>query len=412
MGTLNEARNDWTMCMFKKMLKSYDYPLLAVYIIVCLFGLIMVYSSSMFVAINKGWDPATFYNSQLKNWIISLFLLIFFAVFPYKILQNNKMLMLIMFGSVSLLLLVLVLGDSANNAQSWLALGPIRIQPSEFIKVSMIVYMAAVYSKKQRYIDDFNRGVLPPVLFLVVICFLILLQPDIGTAAIVFMTGCGIIMASGMRLKTILKLVGLGLLILAVLCVIVFLLPEDIRSKLITTKRIGRITSFQNPFTDHGASGYQLVNSFYAIGSGGFFGQGLGESVQKLGYLPEAYTDFISAIIAEELGFFGILITVGGIYFIVLRSIINGMRAHDSFGSLLCYGTATLIGIQAFINLGGAAGMIPLTGVTLPFTSFGGSSLMSMSILVGIVLNVSMMNKFQKNYGSEKDLAKPAKAVQ
>nr|WP_036067233.1 FtsW/RodA/SpoVE family cell cycle protein [Listeria grandensis] len=395
------------MCMFKKMLKSYDYPLLAVYIIVCLFGLIMVYSSSVFVAINKGWDPATFYNSQLKNWIISLVLLIFFAVFPYKIFQNNKMLMLIMFGSAGMLLLVLVFGDSANNAQSWLAFGPIRIQPSEFIKVSMIVYMAAIYSKKQRYIDDFNRGVLPPVLFLVVVCFLILLQPDIGTAAIIFMTGCGIIMASGMRLKTILKLVGLGLLILAVLCIVVFLLPEDIRSKLITTKRIGRITSFQNPFTDHGASGYQLVNSFYAIGSGGFFGQGLGGSVQKLGYLPEAHTDFISAIIAEELGFFGILITVGGIFFIVLRSITNGMRSNDTFGSLLCYGTATLIGIQAFINLGGATGMIPLTGVTLPFTSFGGSSLMSMSILVGIVLNVSMMNKFQKNYGADKDLAKP-----
>ncbi|EUJ22684.1 hypothetical protein PGRAN_12049 [Listeria grandensis FSL F6-0971] len=393
--------------MFKKMLKSYDYPLLAVYIIVCLFGLIMVYSSSVFVAINKGWDPATFYNSQLKNWIISLVLLIFFAVFPYKIFQNNKMLMLIMFGSAGMLLLVLVFGDSANNAQSWLAFGPIRIQPSEFIKVSMIVYMAAIYSKKQRYIDDFNRGVLPPVLFLVVVCFLILLQPDIGTAAIIFMTGCGIIMASGMRLKTILKLVGLGLLILAVLCIVVFLLPEDIRSKLITTKRIGRITSFQNPFTDHGASGYQLVNSFYAIGSGGFFGQGLGGSVQKLGYLPEAHTDFISAIIAEELGFFGILITVGGIFFIVLRSITNGMRSNDTFGSLLCYGTATLIGIQAFINLGGATGMIPLTGVTLPFTSFGGSSLMSMSILVGIVLNVSMMNKFQKNYGADKDLAKP-----
>nr|WP_260484761.1 FtsW/RodA/SpoVE family cell cycle protein [Listeria booriae] len=400
------------MSMFKKMLKSYDYSLLAVYLIVCIFGLIMVYSSSMFVAINKGWDPATFYNSQLKNWIISLVLLIFFAVFPYKILQNNKMLMLIMFGSVTLLLLVLAFGDSANNAQSWLVLGPIRIQPSEFIKVSMIVYMAAVYSKKQRYIDDFNRGVLPPVLFLVVICFLILLQPDIGTAAIVFMTGCGIIMASGMRLKTILKLVGLGLAILAVLCIIVFLLPEDIRSKLITTKRIGRITSFQNPFTDHGASGYQLVNSFYAIGSGGFFGQGLGESVQKLGYLPEAYTDFISAIIAEELGFFGILITVGGIFFIVLRSIVNGMRSNEAFGSLLCYGTATLIGIQAFINLGGATGMIPLTGVTLPFTSFGGSSLMSMSILVGIVLNVSMINKFQKNYGTGKQLEKPGKTVQ
>ncbi|EUJ33078.1 cell cycle protein FtsW [Listeria floridensis FSL S10-1187] len=385
--------------MLKRILKSYDYSLIVVYILLCLFGLIMVYSASWSLAYRHELPADFYYIRQIKNLIISFLFFLLFALFPYRIYQHNKFLMPMMFGSIALLLMIFMVGHAANNAQSWFRLGSASLQPGEFVKVSVIIYLAAIYAKKQKYIDDFNKGVLPPVFFLAFVCFLIAIQPDLGTAFIIFLTGCCIILCSGMRFKSMLKLIGLGLGILLVLSIIVFLLPEDIQVKIISPTRMGRITSFLNPFLDAGQTGHQLVNSFYAIGSGGIFGQGLGQSVQKLGYLPEAHTDFIISVIAEELGVFGVLFVVIGLFFIIFKTILTGLRADNPFGSLLCYGTAGLIGIQAFINLGGASGTIPITGVTLPFISYGGSSLMVLSVLMGIVINVGMFTNYKRKYG-------------
>ncbi|WP_088808689.1 MULTISPECIES: putative lipid II flippase FtsW [Listeria] len=390
--------------MLKKILKSYDYSLIAVYLVLCIFGLIMVYSSSWSLAYRQDLPADFYYLRQVKNLVISLLCFGLFAFFPYRIYQNNKFLIPMMFGSVLLLLLIFAMGHTANNAQSWFRLGTASLQPAEFVKISVIIYLAAIYAKKQKYIDDFNRGVLPPIFFLAVVCFLIAIQPDIGSAFIIFMTGCCIIICSGMRLKTILKLIGLGLGIILILSVIVLLLPDEIQKEIISPTRMGRLTSFLNPFIDRGNTGHQLVNSFFAIGSGGVFGQGLGESVQKLGYLPEAHTDFIIAVIAEELGIFGVLVVIFGLFFMIFRIILTGLRANNPFGALLCYGTAGLIGIQSFINLGGATGVIPITGVTLPFISYGGSSLMVMSILIGIVANVGMFTNYQRKYGKQEGI--------
>ncbi len=387
--------------MLKKILKSYDYSLIVVYLILCIFGLIMVYSSSWSLAYRQDLPADFYYLRQVKNLIISLICFGLFAFFPYRIYQNNKFLIPMMLGSILLLLLIFAMGHTANNAQSWFRLGAASLQPAEFVKISVIIYLAAIYAKKQKYIDDFNRGVLPPIFFLAVVCFLIAIQPDIGSAFIIFMTGCCIIICSGMRLKTILKLIGLGLGIILILGFIVLILPDEIQKEIISPTRMGRLTSFLNPFIDRGNTGHQLVNSFFAIGSGGVFGQGLGQSVQKLGYLPEAHTDFIIAVIAEELGVFGVLIVILGLFFIIFRVILTGLRANNPFGALLCYGVAGLIGIQSFINLGGATGLIPITGVTLPFISYGGSSLMVMSILIGIVANVGMFTNYQRKYGKK-----------
>lgn len=387
--------------MLKKILKSYDYSLIAVYLILCLFGLIMVYSASWSLAYRQDLPADYFYIKQIKNLIISVICFGLFALFPYRVYQNNKFLMPMMFGSVLLLLLIFAMGHTANNAQSWFRFGAASLQPAEFVKISVIIYLAAIYAKKQKYIDDFNRGVLPPIFFLAVVCFLIAIQPDIGSAFIIFMTGCCIIICSGMRLKTILKLIGLGLGIIIILALIVLILPDDLQKQIISPTRMGRITGFLNPFTDRGNTGHQLVNSFFAIGSGGVFGQGLGQGIQKLGYLPEAHTDFIIAVIAEELGIFGVLVVILGLFFLIFKIILTGLRANNPFGALLCYGIAGLIGIQSFINLGGATGVIPITGVTLPFISYGGSSLMVMSILIGIVANVGMFTNYQRKYGKK-----------
>nr|WP_239256444.1 putative lipid II flippase FtsW [Listeria ilorinensis] len=387
------------MIMFKKILKSMDYYILFTYLILVAFGLIMVYSASWPLAYRNDLPADYFYVKQIKNALVSVVFLALFAFFPYRFYQKNKFLMPMMIVSVFLLVLVFFVGHTANNAQSWFRIGGVSIQPAEFVKISMIIYLSAIYAKKQPYIDDFNRGVLPPIFFLAFICFLILIQPDFGTSFIIFLTSCCIIICSGMRLRTILKLIGLGLLLIGIFAIILMILPEDIRSKIITDNRMGRLMSFTNPFEYADTVGHQLVNSYYAIGSGGLFGQGLGQGVQKLGYLPEAHTDFIISVIAEELGVFGVLLAVGGIFFMIFRMIIVGMKTKNSFGSLLCYGTASLLGIQAFINLGGATGLIPITGVTLPFISYGGSSLMVLSILVGIVMNVSMLNNYQRKFG-------------
>nr|WP_260450349.1 FtsW/RodA/SpoVE family cell cycle protein [Listeria grayi] len=386
------------MCMFKRIMKSYDYSIIITYILLCLFGLIMVYSASWSLAFRNDLVADYFYARQLKNLILSFIIFIVFAIVPYKLFQRNKFLVPMVVGMIALLCMIFVLGHTSNNANSWFRIGTASLQPAEFAKVVVIIYMSAIYARKQNYIDDFNRGVLPPIIFLAFICFLIIIQPDLGTTFIIFFTGCCIIIASGMRLKTISKLIGIAAGLIAGFTLLVLIMPEQIREKIISPTRIGRLTGFQNPFHDIGKTGHQLVNSLYAIGSGGGFGQGLGQSVQKLGYLPEAHTDFIIAVIAEELGILGVMFVIGGLFFLIFKIALTGLRTSSPFGALVCYGTAGLFAIQSFINLGGASGLIPITGVTLPFISYGGSSLMVLSMLLGLIVNINMMERYKKKY--------------
>ncbi|KQL54762.1 cell division protein FtsW [Heyndrickxia shackletonii] len=393
--------------MFKKILKSFDYSIITVYILLCLFGLVMVYSASMVTAIRLGQSSDYFYLKQLKNMILSLFAFGLTAFLPYKIYQSNRFLGGIMLASILSLLAIFVFGHIVNNANSWLVLGSSNIQPSEFVKLSVIIYLSAVYSKKQTYIDHFNKGVVPPLAFLIFVCFLIVIQPDTGTAGIIFLIGMTIIMCSGMKFKTLMKLFGVGLVILAILSPVV-LIEKD---KIFTPTKMGRITGFMDPFELSQKEGHQLVNSYFAIGSGGLKGLGLGQSIEKLGYLPEPQTDFIIAVIAEELGIFGVAFVIIGLAYLVLRGIYIGLKCRDTFGSLLCIGISSMIAIQTFINLGGAVGLIPITGVPLPFISYGGSSLLLLSLSIGILVNVSMFIKYEEKYKKKKDQPAASKPI-
>lgn len=387
--------------MIKKIAKSYDYPLLVAYLALTIFGLIMIYSASMVTSIQiyQLDDSAYFFKKQLGNFLISLVFLGFLAIFPYRIYKKNVILYILFFGSIIGLISLNYIGENVNAATSWIALGARSLQPSEFVKLFVIIYLSAVYAKKQSYINDFNRGVVPPILFLVLTCFLTAIQPDIGTAFIMFMTGAIIVVCSGMHIKNLLKLVGIALF-MVVLFSPILLSNAD---KLFTEERLSRLKlPYTDPFEDELGEGYQLVNSYLAIGLGGWSGVGLGKSVQKLGYLPEAHTDFIMSIIAEELGIFGVSFVIILLTFIVLRSIRIGVKCEDPFGSLLAFGIGGMIGIQAIVNLGGISGLIPLTGVTLPFVSYGGSSLMVLSMSIGLLLNVSMFSNYQAKYGKNK----------
>ncbi|MDR7076425.1 cell division protein FtsW [Neobacillus niacini] len=378
--------------MFKKILKSYDYSLIIAIILLSLFGLVMVYSASMASAVQRyGVESDYFYQKQKLYLIASGFIFMFIALFPYKIMQSTKFLLPMVGLSVLGLLGLFAFGQVRGNAQSWYDFGFISIQPSEFVKISLIIYLSAVYAKKQAYINKFNHGVLPPLAYLVIVLGLIAFQPDFGTALIIGLIAGTIILSSGMNFKNITKLLLLGMILISP----VFLV---LQGEIFSEKRMERFEVLSDPFKDELDSGFHLANSYIAIGSGGVNGLGLGKSVQKLGYLPESHTDFIMAVIAEELGVWGVGFVIICLAFIVLRGIRLGMRCKDPFGSLLAIGISSMIGIQSCINLAGVSGVMPLTGVPLPFVSYGGSSLLQLAIAAGILVNVSMFVKYDSKY--------------
>lgn len=380
--------------MLKKVLKSYDYSLIIVVILLSIFGLVMIYSASMVTAIQRyGFESDHFFVRQRIFLLGGLVVFLFFAIVPYKLYLNNKVLVPIFLLSLISLVGVLKFGTIAGNARSWFEFGPIRLQPSEFVKVAVIVYLAAVYAKKQQYINQFNKGVLPPLVFIILVSFLIAEQPDYGTVAIILLISGTIIISSGMNFKSILKLGALG----GVMSIPLVLFLSD---KIFSETRLDRFKVLLDPFAEGFAeeSGYHLINSFYAIGGGGMDGLGLGQSIQKLGYLPEPHTDFIMAVISEELGVFGVGFVLLSLSYIVLKGIFIGLKGKDPFGSLLAIGIASMIGIQTFINLAGISGIFPLMGIPLPFVSYGGSSLLQLSIAMGILVNVSMFVNYEEKY--------------
>ncbi|MDP4171076.1 MAG: FtsW/RodA/SpoVE family cell cycle protein, partial [Bacillota bacterium] len=315
----------------------------------------------------------------------------------YKMLKSTKFILLPMvFLSLFGLFGLFVFGHAAGNAQSWFKLGPLSIQPSEFVKLFVIIYLSAVYAKKQSYINQFNHGVLPPLAYLILVCGLTAIQPDFGTAMIIGLIGCTIIVSSGMNFKNIFKLILICVLVLAPF-VLVF------HGKIFSEKRMSRVAVLSDPFATAGTTGFHLANSYIAIGSGGVNGLGLGKGIQKLGYLPESHTDFIMAVIAEELGIWGVGFVIITLAYIVLRGVYIGLQCKDPFGSLLAIGISSMIGIQTFFNLAGVSGVMPLAGVPLPFISYGGSSLLQLAIASGILVNVSMFVTYEKRYKNNQE---------
>lgn len=361
-------------------LKYYDFTLIITPLLLTAFGLVMIYSASMVTAVVEGLE-STYYLKRQAMWFgVGFVGFVFTCIFPYQ--HYQKLMKIIVIAVLLMLAGVMLFGTDVNNARSWLQIGPMRMQPAEFAKLALILYLASVYSKKQAYLDNFSTGVLPPLIMTCMIVGLIVLQPDIGTASIVFLIACSVIFSSGIRFKHlgILVAVGIGLLLLAA-------------PYMVTDERLSRFTGAYKPFETPESDGYQLIQSYVAIGVGGLTGEGLGQSVQKLGYLTQAYTDFIMAIVAEELGFIGVFIVIGLLAVIVLRGIFIARKCKDSFGALLAIGISSMVGIQAFINLGAISGILPITGVTLPFVSYGGTSLLVLLISMGILNNIAMSVK-------------------
>lgn len=356
--------------------KNIDYVLLLSVIIICIFGIIMIYSASSIWAEHKFHDAFKYVKHQSLFFLVGLFALFISTKINLSFLKEKANLIL----GICFLLLVLVLipgiGSVRNGSRSWFGIGGFGIQPSEFAKIGLIIFTAKYLARNYKEMHDVKKGALPIFLVIGAFFLLIMLEPDFGTAMVMALTIVCLIFVSGLPISFFVKLGVVGLLGIVGLIIA-------------APYRMARIVSFLNPWSDPLGSGYQIIQSLYAIGPGGLLGQGFLKSRQKHFYLPEPQTDFIFSIISEEFGFLGVLIVCAFFGFIFYRMIRIAMQTNDLFYKYLVFGLAFGIFIQASLNLCVVVGLIPVTGVTLPFFSYGGSSLLVSMVCIGIVLNIS-----------------------
>ncbi|NRF92765.1 putative lipid II flippase FtsW [Paenibacillus frigoriresistens] len=361
-----------------------DFLLLFLTFVLVCFGLAMVFSaSSMTSAFYEKFnnDPWFFTKKQLMAVGIGTVGMLFCMNLHYSKL---KKLVLPAFFVIVVLLVLVIFTSKANGAASWFNVGKFGIQPTEFAKLIVILYLASLISNKEEKFRNFKKGLLPALLIVGFVCFLIMLQPDFGSCMILLICAAIIIMVGGSNLKHIF-FIGTGFVAIAAMGVALYLLKGNTNNNY----RINRLTSFLDPFSDPQGNGLQVVQSLYAFGHGGLTGAGFGQGIQKLHYLPEAHTDFIFAIIGEELGFIGSALFILIFLIFLWRGILVAVRSPDMFGMLTGVGIMVMFALQAFINIGGVTNTIPLTGVTLPFISAGGSSMMVSLISMGILLSIS-----------------------
>lgn len=378
--------------------RNFDYSLFFTVFILALFGLVMIYSSSIMVAIVDGKEPDFYYNKQALNLVIALFLFFVASIIPYRMYSSKKFIYL----SLGVLIVLFAwlfgwgFGKETTGSQSWISVfGIMNFQPSEYAKLFLIVYFSSAFYKKSLKSPISNlqpSELLHPIFIWLMIIVFVGMETDLGAVGIISGIAVAILLVSGIRLKTFFKFSFVLLILGAIAFGLLFLVDGGI----LTANRLGRFQAYWDPFKYELGSGRQIIMGYISIGVGGLQGLGLGQSIQKLGYLPEPQTDFIMAIIVEELGLLGVVIVLGGLGFIVFRALVIAFSTKDPFARMVATGIASWIAIQTFINVGGLTGLVPLTGVTLPFISFGGSSLIMLSLAMGILVNVSMFVKSER----------------
>lgn len=354
---------------------QYDWWLLALVLLVVSIGLIMVLSASGVVAEQMNGDKYFFFRRQLLFAVLGGFLVIGLANTPRDLI--NKLQYPLLLGALGLILLTLTpLGTKVNGASRWISLRVLSVQPLELAKIALALYLAYFMSSKQELIKTFSRGVIPPFAVTGFFCLLLLAQPDFGGAAVMAMILFFMCLMGGTRL--IYLFISL---LMAAAGAAALIIHSPYRAR--------RLTAFIDPFKDAQDSGYQLVQSFYALGSGGFFGVGMGASTQKMFYLPEAHNDFIMAVLGEELGFMGISVVMLLFALIFTRCYRIVMGQRDLRDRMTAFGLSLILVLGAVLNLAVVMGMAPPKGVAMPFLSYGGSSLLCSLACVGLLLNYS-----------------------
>jgi cell division protein FtsW len=351
----------------------FDNQLLWTVIGLMVFGLTMVTSASMSFSES---NPFFYTQRELVQLGISLFLILITLYVPMQRWQQFGTVLLILV--IAMLVVVLGIGTSINGASRWIPLGVFNFQPAELSKLALFLYLAGYLARKSDEVQSGFWGFFKPMAIMSILSILLLLQPDLGTVIVLFMVTIGILFIAGAKLWQFIAILSTG--ILTVVSLILF-----------ESYRLARLLSFLDPWQDATGSGYQLIASLMAIGSGGLFGQGMGNSILKLGYLPECHTDFIFSIISEEYGYVGVISLLALLFFLTFKAMAIGYRALNErvlFSGYLACEIGIWFGFQTFVNIGVTSGMLPTKGLTLPFISYGGSSLIVMSIAVAILLRI------------------------
>ncbi|MFM2484814.1 cell division protein FtsW [Celerinatantimonas yamalensis] len=356
--------------------RLYDRSLLLLAIALLCLGLVMVASASIAESMASHHSPFIFVRRHAVYVVICLLAMAITVQVPVEFWKqhNAKFLLATMLG----LVLVLVVGRNVNGSSRWIGIGPLNIQPAEFAKLALFAYLAGYLVRRHQEIRDSLKGFLKPLAVLCVMALLILAQPDLGTVVVMFVATIGMLFIAGAKLIQF-----FGLIISGSVAVVILIVTEPYRME--------RVTSFLNPWQDPFGSGYQLTQSLMAFGRGQWFGEGLGNSVLKLEYLPEAHTDFVMAILAEELGFVGVCVVLVLLSWLSYKAVAIGRRALQSerpFEGYLACGIGFWIAFQSAVNIGAASGMMPTKGLTLPLVSYGGSSLLVMAIAIGLLLRI------------------------
>ena len=360
--------------MLKK-LQEYDLVIMLMAIALTCFGVVMVYSASNIMAAKRFHDGFFFLKRQGIFAILGFAIMLGVMRIDYRFWK--KMAVPALAGCLILLVMVLIpgIGGKAGGSTRWIKLPGFNLQPSEMAKLALIMYMAYSLDKKQDKVKKFTIGIVPHMVILAILIGCLAMQPDLGGALTLVAVAMTMLFAAGTRLSHIISMILLAMPLLMY--------------KLSRGYHKSRMEAWTNPWSDPEGKGFQIIQSWLALGTGGVFGQGLGEGKQKLFYLPEAHTDFILSVVGEELGFLGVMVIIGMFFLLVQRAMRISVAAPDTFGRFLALGIAVLFGIEATVNMGVVTGLLPTKGLALPFISYGGSSLVISLFAVGILLNIS-----------------------
>ncbi|KPJ22630.1 cell division peptidoglycan polymerase FtsW [Streptococcus phocae] len=387
-----------------------NYSILLPYLILSVIGLIVVYSTTSVSLIQNHANPFLSVMNQGAFWMVSLVAIGFIYKLKLNFLKNSQVLTLVMLGEIVLLFIARFFTVATKGAHGWIFIGKLSIQPAEYLKIIMVWYLAYTFSKRQESIATYDyqaltRGMWWPRqwsdlkdwrVYSLVMVMLVAMQPDLGNAAIIVLTGILMFSISGIGYRWFSAILFLITSLSSLFLGSIALIGVEKVAKVPVFGYVAkRFSAFFNPFHDLTDSGHQLANSYYAMSNGGWFGLGLGNSIEKRGYLPEAQTDFVFSIVIEELGMIGAGLILALVFFLILRIMNVGIKAKNPFNAMMALGVGGMMLMQVFVNIGGISGLIPSTGVTFPFLSQGGNSLLVLSVAIGFVLNIDANEKKQ-----------------
>ena len=385
-----------------------NYSILVPYLILSVIGLIVVYSTTSATLVQYGLNPFASVLNQGFFWIVSLIAILFIYKLKLNFLKNSRTLTMTMMVEIILLLIARFFTKTVNGAHGWIVIGPLSFQPAEYLKIIIVWFLAFTFARRQELIETYDYQALTKRKWLprkwgdlkdwrvysLVMILLVAAQPDLGNAAIIVLTALIMYSVSGVGYRWFSAILAIVTALSAAFLGLIAVVGVKTMEKVPVFGYVAkRFSAFFNPFDDLTDSGHQLAHSYYAMSNGGWFGRGLGNSIEKSGYLPEATTDFVFSIVIEELGLIGAGLILALLFFLILRIMHVGIKAKNPFNSMIALGIGGMMLMQTFVNIGGISGLIPSTGVTFPFLSQGGNSLLVLSVAIGFVLNIDANEK-------------------